>query len=631
MMIRAIVSNVNVFSLFQAMFNRKAHFCVPCVYALACFIGCGQPNNTSAVTKAPETPPASRPLQELGSLAIAVDPLSAVQDPKNDGWESEALAEAAGQVLKKLAKAIENGINVKTIERLSGNGHFRELRPTKLEAVEANAAKQLSLFHPPSDWLPAESEAQPLARRLKAMIEPFNSTVEAHFKIISVELDATTATTRVLYDAKSTANERGMVMQQKATWICTWQRVASTTTAKEPSPTLLAVDVEDFEEARSGIGEWFSDRTLEVLGGDSAFTEHLALGLNHWMRSIERSQMMDDSVRTGLAIGDVNGDGLDDVYRCQGPGLPNRLLLHQPDGTVRDCSAESKTDWLDGSSAALILDFNNDGIQDLAVASRGGVLIMQNDGTGKYDLVSKLGPDGIDCQSLAAADYDNDGDLDLFVCAYRPATSGRNGDFVFHDAVTGGDNFLFRNDIEGTKWSWNDVTAEAGLSAGASRYSLAAAWEDYDNDGDQDLYVANDYGRNYLYRNDNGRFVDATVDAGLQDTGFGMSVDWGDYNQDGFLDLYVGNMFSSAGHRITSNPKFQPNSSSERKALYRRMAKGNSLFKNIDGRFTEVTDSAGVAMGRWAWSSVFSDINNDGMDDIVIANGYITSEDSSDL
>ena len=629
-MIRAIVSNVNIFLLFQAMFYRKAHFCVPFVYALACFVGCGQQDNTAALTKAPETPAASRPVQELGSLAIAVDPLAAVQDPENDGWESEAFAEAAANVLKELAAAIENGTNVSKIEKLSGDGLFRELRPTKLVAVDANSVTQLSLFHPPSDWRPAETDAQPLSRQLEAMIGPFDSAVKAHFKIISVDLSTTTAATRVLYDAKSAANEHGTVIQQKATWICTWKRDVATT-SKEPRPTLLAVDVEDFEEARTNIGEWFSDRTLAAMGGDSAFTEHLALGLNHWMRSIERSQMMDDSVRTGLAIGDVNGDGLDDVYRCQGPGLPNRLLLHQPNGTVRDYSAESKTDWLDGSSAALILDFNNDGIQDLAVATRGGVLIMQNDGTGKFELVSKLGPDGIDCQSLAAADYDNDGDLDLFVCAYRPATSGRNGDFVFHDAVTGGHNFLFRNDIEGSKWSWNDVTAEVGLSEGASRYSLAAAWEDYDNDGDQDLYVANDYGRNYLYRNDNGRFVDATVDAGLQDTGFGMSVDWGDYNQDGFIDLYVGNMFSSAGHRITSNPKFQPNSSSERKALYRRMAKGNSLFKNVDGKFTEVTDTAGVAMGRWAWSSVFTDINNDGMDDIVIANGYITSEDSSDL
>lgn len=158
-------------------------------------------------------------------------------------------------------------------------------------------------------------------------------------------------------------------------------------------------------------------------------------------------------------------------------------------------------------------------------------------------------------------------------------------------------------------------------------------------DGDQDLYVANDYGRNYLYRNDadeslpgSRRFVDATESLGLADTGFGMSASWGDVNRDGMPDLYIGNMYSSAGNRVTSQRDFQANAADEKKQIYRRMAQGNSLFvQNSQAKFKDVSSAAAVRMGRWAWSSVFSDINNDGWQDLLVANGYITAKNETDL
>ena len=90
-------------------------------------------------------------------------------------------------------------------------------------------------------------------------------------------------------------------------------------------------------------------------------------------------------------------------------------------------------------------------------------------------------------------------------------------------------------------------------------------------------------------------------------------------------------LFSSAGHRVTSQTSFKSGSDDTTRNLYRRMAKGNTLFRNLgDDTFEEITD-AGVEMGRWSWSSLFADLNNDGREDLLVANGYITTEDTGDL
>jgi hypothetical protein len=216
-----------------------------------------------------------------------------------------------------------------------------------------------------------------------------------------------------------------------------------------------------------------------------------------------------------------------------------------------------------------------------------------------------------------------------------PSNEEPRVNFVYHDANDGGPNLLLRNDISLTKsgnWEFTDVTQEVGLDAQNRRHSLAAAWEDYDNDGDLDLYVANDYGQNCLYRNDRGRFVNVAADAGVVDYGSGMSVSWADYNRDGQVDLYVGNMFSSAGNRITRQTQFKAGKDAQVQARFQRFAKGNSLFANLgDGIFRDVGAEAAVEMGRWAWSSVFADLNNDGWEDLLVANGYITTEDPGDL
>ena len=172
------------------------------------------------------------------------------------------------------------------------------------------------------------------------------------------------------------------------------------------------------------------------------------------------------------------------------------------------------------------------------------------------------------------------------------------------------------------------MTNETGINTNNRKWSFAASWEDFDMDGDPDLYVANDYGRNNLYRNDGGTFKDVAAELGVEDSASGMSVSWADFDLDGRQDLYVSNMFSAAGSRITSQKKFKPDANLETRERFQRFTRGNTLFRNTEKGFIDTSESAGVMMGRWAWGSRFIDLNNDGWQDLVVANGYLSAADN---
>ena len=119
----------------------------------------------------------------------------------------------------------------------------------------------------------------------------------------------------------------------------------------------------------------------------------------------------------------------------------------------------------------------------------------------------------------------------------------------------------------------------------------------------------------------------------VEDTSSGMSVSWGDSNHDGKMDLYTSNMFSSAGNRITYQRHFQEGVPEEIREQFQHIARGNTLFRqprrrDVQGRQPPAPAST---MGRWAWGSLFVDLNNDGLEDIIVANGFITAEDTGDL
>jgi hypothetical protein len=187
-----------------------------------------------------------------------------------------------------------------------------------------------------------------------------------------------------------------------------------------------------------------------------------------------------------------------------------------------------------------------------------------------------------------------------------------------YTAMPGPPNVMLKN-LGGGRFK--DFTKETGL--GVFRNTYQATWADFNGDGNPDVYLANDFGPDNLFRNDgNGKFTDISAEAGAEDPGFGMGASWGDYDNDGKLDLYVSNMYSKAGRRVTSQLDYI-------NPLFAQMAQGNSLYRNTGGRFEKVSglQAPALMVGKagWSWGSQFADVDNDGYLDIYALSGYYTS------
>ena len=613
----------------------------PLVFALLALAACSEQDTPPAASAAGETlPPTADESADEVEAVLPGEPMEperfaekyALASPEEDDWDTEQLSGQAQATLKSaVLPFLLHGVEGPAVRAALVTPEFTctDLRPDVLEEVHREAG--LVVREGEVHGRPFAG-AEGLADALMDLGAPLEGAEARSFGIKTTRVSAQDHPLEGLrVETEVHIRLFGRLpsgsIQIDATWICNW------VPGGPQGLELKEVELAHYTEVQLEAGRWFSDVTEAVLGSNPSFGRQLGHSLDTWAGTIDGILGMSTIGHEGLAVGDADGDGLDDLYVCQPGGLPNLLFVRRPDGTAEDVSRRAGVDWLDPSRSALFVDLDGDGDQDLVVEADPVLLLMENDGSGRFAL--KATADAPSTTSLSAADHDLDGDLDLFACGYMLPDESERIPIPYHDANNGRPNTLLRNDIEGVEggdWVFTDVTREVGLDRNNRRYSFAAGWEDYDEDGDPDLYVANDFGRNNLYRNDGGRFVDVAAEAGVEDMAAGMGVAWSDLDRDGRMDLYVGNMFSSAGGRITYQRRFQRAADDEVRRSYQRHARGNTLFRNLgDGHFADVTESAGVAMGRWAWGAIAVDLQNDGRPDLVVPNGFVTGEDPDDL
>jgi len=377
-------------------------------------------------------------------------------------------------------------------------------------------------------------------------------------------------------------------------------------------------------------GPVFVDVTSQTLGGTESYKNQMLRGSDYWRTVLDGACGIDVYGNNGVAAGDFDNDGFDDLYVCQPAGLPNRLYRNRRDGTFEDVTEKSGVGVLDNTACALFADFRNNGLQDLLVVCGSGPLLFLNKGDGtfaiKRDAFKFANPPQGSFTHGAIADYDRDGRLDIYFClySYYLGLDQYHYPVPYFDARNGPANCLLHNEGEAR---FVEKTEAAGLNVDNDRYSFACAWGQSSPNGLPDLYVANDFGRNNLYRNNgDGTFISVSGSAHVEDVGAGMSACWSDYNNDGNQDIYVANMWSSAGQRVSTQKRFQEKAPEDIRALYQRHARGNSLYRNNEnGTFRNVSQQAGVEMGRWGWCSDFWDFDHDGYPDLYVANGYISA------
>jgi len=323
------------------------------------------------------------------------------------------------------------------------------------------------------------------------------------------------------------------------------------------------------------------------------------------------------AVGASVSVADVNGDGLPDLYFTTSKfGESNALYINNGDGTFRDVAREAGVGDLNtpaqgASMGAVWGDYDGDGLEDLLVYRYGKLSLFKNLGNLKFrDVTAEAGLDRwVNSNGAIWFDYDRDGKLDLYVSAYfRPEVNlfSLATTKIMHDsfefAQNGGKNYLFHNLGNGR---FEDVTDQMGV--GSTRWTLAAASADFNDDGWPDLYLANDYGPEELFLNDHGKkFTLARV--GLEaDSKSGMSVSIGDVHNRGRMDVFVTDI-------------------SEKGYLFQGNNLRLNLFPEI-GRFENIAKGV-ISDAGWAWGAQFGDLNNDGRNDLYIANGFLSASKS---
>jgi len=333
----------------------------------------------------------------------------------------------------------------------------------------------------------------------------------------------------------------------------------------------------------------------------------------------------------GIAAGDVNNDGLPDLYFTSNLG-PNRLYLNKGNYRFEDVTERAGVGGPDGwTSGVTMADVNADGHLDIYVsgvsylAMHGRNALFLNNGDGTFtDATSRMGLEHVGYSTQAAFfDYDADGDLDMYLLNSSVHTdrgvSARPQRQPRHPRA--GDR-LFRND--GGRFV--DVSQRAGIYGGVEGYGLGVVASDFNLDGCIDIFVANDFQENdFLYSNNcDGTFTESITQAMGHTSRFSMGVDAADFNNDARPDLVVLDMLPEREDILKTSANaetFQLFDLKTRAGYHAQYARNTLQLNRGKGKFSEIGYFAGVFVTDWSWAALFADLDNDGRKDLFITNG----------
>ncbi|MFL1012643.1 VCBS repeat-containing protein [Flavisericum labens] len=352
----------------------------------------------------------------------------------------------------------------------------------------------------------------------------------------------------------------------------------------------------------------------------------------------------------GVAIGDINNDNLPDIYFTANQG-PNKLFLNKGDLKFEDISKSANIEgnnvW---STGVNMVDINNDGLLDIYVCNAGNVegdnlkneLYINNGDLTFIEQAEKynLAENGLTTHA-AFFDYDKDGDLDVYILnnSFIPVNSLnysnkrelRAQDWDVPSLLKGGGDKLLRND----SGKFVDVSDEAGIFGSLIGFGLGVTVGDINKDSYQDIYVSNDfYERDYLYiNNQDGTFTEAIKDWTTHTSQSSMGADMADINNDGNPDVFVTDMLPEHNKRVKETTQFETYDVYQRKQGldFDHQYMQNSLQLNLgDNYLAEIANLSGVSKTDWSWGALLFDMDNDGYKDIYVCNGIyhdLTNQD----
>ena len=351
----------------------------------------------------------------------------------------------------------------------------------------------------------------------------------------------------------------------------------------------------------------------------------------------------------GVAIGDINNDGLADVFLTSNTGA-NKLYLNKGNFQFEDISKKAGIIEDDKWNTGVVMaDINADGWLDIYVCSSGHMptgnrknkLYINNHNGSFTEAAANYGLDiKAYTTQVSFFDYDMDGDLDCFMINNSPIPVNQlefsnkrdllESKWPVGDFLKGGGDHLFRND----NGHFTEVTQDAGIHGTLLSFGMGVSVGDINNDGYPDVYVANDsYERDYLYMNQkNGKFKDV-LEQTMQHTSFSsMGADIADVNNDGYSDIFTTDMLPLSDFRIKTTGAFDDIDMFNRKigaGFYYHYVKNCLQLNGPSGNFRDIGNYAGVSASDWSWGALMFDMDNDGWNDILACNGV--NHDVTDL